>query len=256
MMCGYFQPALIFFILVSPAVAEDAIQCPPCSQEKLIRCLDPIGCQELVKEPGCGCCATCALPKGAPCGVYTARCGSGLRCFPSRETEKPLHTLMQGQGVCTNIAEIESIQESFQTAATDDHPNISFNPCSLTDKTCIQKQQAKINHHQMQSGSKFMKNINNPSITEFRMRPCQKELNRALDRLASYQTKTQEDFLSIPIPNCDRNGFFNPKQCHPALDGQRGKCWCVDWSTGARLHTPYDPILDPDCQVATKNIRI
>ncbi|XP_063315139.1 insulin-like growth factor-binding protein 4 [Pelobates fuscus] len=252
MMCGSCNPALILLILVSHGLAEDAIQCPPCSQEKLIRCLDPTGCQELVKEPGCGCCATCALPKGAPCGVYTARCGSGLRCFPSRGTEKPLQTLMQGQGVCT---EISVIQDSLQTTADDERLNYNFSPCGMTDKICLQKQQAKRIQYQMFNNAKFMKNTNsNQPFIEIRVGPCHKELNRALERLSSYQTKTQEDFLSIPIPNCERSGNFNPKQCHPALDGQRGKCWCVDWKTGIKLQTAYDPVQDPDCQLASKNV--
>lgn len=97
-------------------VSDEAIHCPPCSEEKLTRCKAPMGCEELVREPGCGCCATCALSKGTPCGVYTARCGSGLRCYPPRGVEKPLHTLMHGQGVCTELSEIESLQESLQPA--------------------------------------------------------------------------------------------------------------------------------------------
>lgn len=97
-----------------PSLGDEAIHCPPCSEEKLARCRPPVGCEELVREPGCGCCATCALGKGMPCGVYTPRCGSGLRCYPPRGVEKPLHTLMHGQGLCMELAEIEAIQESLQ----------------------------------------------------------------------------------------------------------------------------------------------
>lgn len=97
-----------------PSLGDEAIHCPPCNEEKLARCRPPVGCEELVREPGCGCCATCALGLGMPCGVYTPRCGSGLRCYPPRGTEKPLHTLMHGQGVCMELAEIEAIQASLQ----------------------------------------------------------------------------------------------------------------------------------------------
>lgn len=41
--------------------------------------------------------------------------------------------------------------------------------------------------------------------------PCRAELQRALDRLAS-NTRTHDDLFTIPIPNCDRNGDFHPKQ--------------------------------------------
>lgn len=107
--------ALLLLAQVGFSVSLEAIQCPPCSEEKLARCRTPSGCEELVQEPGCGCCATCALTKGMLCGVYTSRCGSGLRCYPPRGMEKPLHTLMHGQGVCMDLSEVEAIQESMQS---------------------------------------------------------------------------------------------------------------------------------------------
>nr|XP_016850069.1 PREDICTED: insulin-like growth factor-binding protein 4 [Anolis carolinensis] len=106
---------LLLLAQVGLSISLEAIQCPPCSEEKLARCRAPSGCEELVQEPGCGCCATCALAKGMLCGVYTPRCGSGLRCYPPRGMEKPLHTLMHGQGVCMELAEVEAIQESIQS---------------------------------------------------------------------------------------------------------------------------------------------
>ena len=117
-MCG----AAVLLLAAAAAAAaagpggggEEAIQCPPCSEERLARCKAPQGCTELVREPGCGCCATCALGRGTACGVYTARCGAGLRCYPPRGVPRPLHTLMHGQGVCTDLADVEAIQESLQ----------------------------------------------------------------------------------------------------------------------------------------------
>uniref|UniRef100_A0A674GQT2 Insulin like growth factor binding protein 4 n=1 Tax=Taeniopygia guttata TaxID=59729 RepID=A0A674GQT2_TAEGU len=128
-----------------PGSGEEAIQCPPCSEERLARCKAPQGCAELVREPGCGCCATCALPRGTACGVYTARCGAGLRCYPPRGEPRPLRTLMHGQGICTDLADVEAIQESLQPPEKEeiDHPNNSFSPCSIHDRKCLQKQQAK-----------------------------------------------------------------------------------------------------------------
>lgn len=51
---------------------------------------------------------------------------------------------------------------------------------------------------------------------------CQSELHRALERLAASQGRTHEDLFVIPIPNCDRNGNFHPKQVRPAPRGPRG----------------------------------
>ncbi|XP_050768036.1 insulin-like growth factor-binding protein 4 [Gymnogyps californianus] len=246
-------PVLLLLLLLLAAAAgpgggEEAIQCPPCSEERLARCKAPQGCAELVREPGCGCCATCALGRGTACGVYTARCGAGLRCYPPRGVPRPLHTLMHGQGVCTDLADVEAIQESLQPPEKEevDHPNNSFSPCSIHDRKCLQKQQAK----RVNNGNK-MRNSGSPYHRE-ETRPiaqgsCQSELHRALERLAASQTRTHEDLYVIPIPNCDRNGNFHPKQCHPALDGQRGKCWCVDRKTGVKLPGFLELKGDLDC---------
>ncbi|XP_059526938.1 insulin-like growth factor-binding protein 4 [Myotis daubentonii] len=241
--------ALLLAAWPGPSLGDEAIHCPTCSEEKLARCRPPVGCEELVREPGCGCCATCALGKGMPCGVYTPRCGSGLRCYPPRGVEKPLHTLMHGQGVCMEQAEIEAIQESLQPTDKDegDHPNNSFSPCSAHDRKCLQKHFAKIRDRNTNGGK--MKVIGAPR-EEARPMPqgaCQSELHRALERLAASQSRTHEDLYIIPIPNCDRNGNFHPKQCHPALDGQRGKCWCVDRKTGVKLPGGLEPKEELDC---------
>lgn len=127
-----------------------------------------------------------------------------------------------------------------------EHPNNSFSPCSIHDRKCLQKQQAK----RINNGNK-MRSSGSPHHRE-ESRPiaqgsCQSELHRALERLAASQTRTHEDLYVIPIPNCDRNGNFHPKQCHPALDGQRGKCWCVDRKTGVKLPGFLELKGDLDC---------
>ncbi|KAM8933844.1 insulin-like growth factor-binding protein 5 isoform 3-T3 [Pelodytes ibericus] len=78
------------------------VHCEPCDEKAVSMCPPaPVGC-ELVKEPGCGCCMTCALAEGQSCGVYTERCAGGLRCLPKQGEEKPLHALLHGRGVCLN----------------------------------------------------------------------------------------------------------------------------------------------------------
>lgn len=46
--------------------------------------------------------------------------------------------------------------------------------------------------------------------------------------------------LGAPSPNPS-------PQCHPALDGQRGKCWCVDRKTGVKLPGFLELKGDLDC---------
>lgn len=93
---------LVTFILGLSGCLGSYVPCEPCDQKALSMCPPvPVGCQ-LIKEPGCGCCLTCALSEGQACGVYTGTCTQGLRCLPRSGEEKPLHALLHGRGVCTN----------------------------------------------------------------------------------------------------------------------------------------------------------
>lgn len=100
------------------------VHCEPCDEKALSMCPpSPLGC-ELVKEPGCGCCMTCALAEGQTCGVYTERCALGLRCLPRQGEEKPLHALLHGRGVCLNeknYREQAKIGERAQCASDTAH---------------------------------------------------------------------------------------------------------------------------------------
>lgn len=87
------------------AGAGPVVRCEPCDARALAQCAPPpAGCAELVREPGCGCCLTCARREGQPCGVYTERCGSGLRCLPPPGEARPLQALLEGRGLCANAS--------------------------------------------------------------------------------------------------------------------------------------------------------
>ncbi|KFO18783.1 Insulin-like growth factor-binding protein 4, partial [Fukomys damarensis] len=135
-----------------------------------------------------------------------------------------------------------------------EHPNNSFSPCSAQDRRCMQKHLAKLRDRSSSGGR--MKVAGAPRED---VRPpqgsCQSELHRALERLAASQSRTHEDLFIIPIPNCDRNGNFHPKQCHPALDGQRGKCWCVDRKTGVKLPGALEAKGELDCHQLAGSFR-
>ncbi|KAL7977111.1 hypothetical protein Chor_009060 [Crotalus horridus] len=128
-------------------------------------------------------------------------------------------------------------------------PTNNFSPCNIHDRKCLQKQQARarerinIGVKMRNHGSLMLREDIRPMVQGL----CQSELQRALERLAASQTRTHEDLYLIPIPNCDQNGNFHPKQCHPALDGQRGKCWCVDRKTGVKLSGSLEVKEDLDC---------
>lgn len=79
------------------------IRCEPCDAGARTLCEPvPEDCVERVREPGCGCCVTCALAEGRACGVYTGRCGAGLVCRHRPGEPRPLHALLEGRGVCVN----------------------------------------------------------------------------------------------------------------------------------------------------------
>uniref|UniRef100_A0AAQ4R1P2 Insulin-like growth factor-binding protein 4 n=1 Tax=Gasterosteus aculeatus aculeatus TaxID=481459 RepID=A0AAQ4R1P2_GASAC len=193
--------------MVALCWSDQAIRCPLCSEERLASCRLPDGCEETVREAGCGCCPTCALPKGAHCGVYSPRCGTGFRCYPPRGVDRPLHSLMHGQGVCTDEREVEENSAmDRQDEIIPDHPNNSNIRCSPQDKRCIQKNLAR---HPPKSTNQRSNTAREE--TKAALAPCRAELQRALDRLAS-NSRTHDDLFTIPIPNCDKNGDFHLKQ--------------------------------------------
>lgn len=85
--------------------AGPVVRCEPCDPGALLLCKPlPKECAERVREPGCGCCMTCALGEGQACGVYTARCGSGLSCQQQPGESRPLQALLDGRGLCSSAA--------------------------------------------------------------------------------------------------------------------------------------------------------
>uniref|UniRef100_A0A8C2HHS5 Insulin-like growth factor binding protein 1a n=1 Tax=Cyprinus carpio TaxID=7962 RepID=A0A8C2HHS5_CYPCA len=114
----------------SPVVGQEPIRCVPCSPERLAECpAVHAGCEEVLKEPGCGCCLACALKRGDSCGIYTAPCGSGLRCLPKPGEARPLHALTRGQAVCTETPE----PDQNQSDNTPDHPESHNGPTAVNE---------------------------------------------------------------------------------------------------------------------------
>lgn len=97
-----------YFALPGFLLGDLAFRCPSCTAERLAACPKvTTTCAEIVREPGCGCCPLCARLEGELCGVYTPRCSSGLRCYPSLESELPLQQLIQGLGRCGQKVDLD-----------------------------------------------------------------------------------------------------------------------------------------------------
>lgn len=106
----YFPWGLLFVYSLLPGITlgDLIFRCSSCTAEHLAACPEVTGlCAEIVREPGCGCCPVCARMEGEPCGVYTPRCSSGLRCLPDAESEWPLQQLIQGLGRCGQILDMD-----------------------------------------------------------------------------------------------------------------------------------------------------
>ncbi|XP_072539897.1 insulin-like growth factor-binding protein 5a [Salminus brasiliensis] len=214
------------------------VPCEPCDQKALSMCPPlPLGCQ-VVREPGCGCCTTCALAEGHACGVYTGTCSRGLRCLPRAGEEKPLHALLHGKGVCTNekaykpahAARERESHEMVVSEMTDDllpHAKVPLYPrdhinnkkahAVQKDKKRIQSKLKTVGHTDY---STFSKDKHQSEIG-----PCRRKLDGIIQRM---KDAPRIMALSLYLPNCDRKGFFKRKQCKPSRGRKRGICWCVD----------------------------
>ncbi|KAM9500666.1 insulin-like growth factor-binding protein 1b isoform 2-T2 [Clarias gariepinus] len=261
-MSGLLLPSTLLLVLLllpapaeqSPVRALEPIRCAPCTAEKLSACpAAPSGCTELRKESGCGCCMTCALPEGAPCGVYTAPCGAALRCTPRPDDPHPLHSLTHGQAVCTgehpapgasplspaqSPLVAEKLMLNHNSLLTEEDPERGFSLFHLLgldrarDPDALEGIKAKVNAIRMKL---------------VQLGPCHTELHSALDTITASQQALGDKFTTFYLPNCDKHGFYKTKQCETSLVGQHARCWCVSAWNGKRLVGSSDVSEDDLC---------
>ncbi|KAE8278510.1 Insulin-like growth factor-binding protein 5 [Larimichthys crocea] len=232
-------PFLLLPLLSITGCGSSYVPCQPCDQKALSMCPPvPVGCQ-LVKEPGCGCCLTCALEEGQPCGVYTGPCTRGLRCLPKDGEEKPLHALLHGRGVCRN-EKLYKLQHPSKDRESHGDAVLPV-PESVPPQTKVpiygdhiskQKLQAMM---QAKHRIKQLARLGPTSNLDFSPQSLDKldpefgPCRRRLDNLIQSMKDTSRVLaLSLYIPNCDKKGFFKRKQCKPSRGRRRGICWCVD----------------------------
>lgn len=220
---------LLLLLLLPPPGFSSFVPCEPCDRKAESLCPPvPVGCQP-VKEPGCGCCLTCALEDGQPCGVYTGPCARGLRCLPRRGEEKPLHALLHGRGACRNEklykqlahATAKGVVEPLQTKVPlyGDH---------ISSRKALAMKQAKERKKQLARLGPAS-NLDFSPLSLDKLEPEFGPCRRRLDNLIQSMKDTSRVLaLSLYIPNCDKKGFFKRKQCKPSRGRKRGICWCVD----------------------------
>ncbi|KAH1176937.1 insulin-like growth factor-binding protein 1 [Mauremys mutica] len=248
-----------WLLLLGPRLASGAalqpLHCAPCTEEKLALCPPvPAACPERAHPPGCGCCQTCALQLGEACGVYTAGCGRGLSCQVRPGELRPLYALTRGQGACLPTADAEGMRmaEAAASLEPEDAPpestEIAQDQLFNYQLTFPTGQDKSVPWNAISA----YENMKAKRITELKkwkeQGPCQKDLYRALDKLAKAQQRTGENIYKFYLPNCNKNGFYHSKQCETSLAGEPAGCWCVYPRSGKRI--PGSPELkgDPECQ--------
>ncbi|XP_004469653.1 insulin-like growth factor-binding protein 5 [Dasypus novemcinctus] len=221
------------------------VQCEPCDEKALSMCPpSPVGC-ELVKEPGCGCCMTCALVEGQSCGVYTENCGRNLRCLPRQDDEQPLNAMLYGRAACTNEknytrqAKIDKDSQEHEEPTTSEVAEEAYSPKIFRPMHSriseLKAEAMKKDRRKQMSQAKFLSGAENtahPRVVvlpekrqESEQGPCRRHIETSLKEL---KASPRMVLRAVYLPNCDRKGFYKRKQCKPSRGRKRGKCWCVD----------------------------
>ncbi|XP_057685659.1 insulin-like growth factor-binding protein 2-A [Corythoichthys intestinalis] len=243
----------------SLTLAEMVFRCPACTAEHQALCpLLSEPCAEIVREPGCGCCPVCARQEGETCGVYTPRCAAGLRCYPTPDSDLPLEQLMLGQGLCRHTVDSDTTsqepreQTSGEAIELLSESGLSDVRIPNKDTTWIGPKENAVRQHRQDILTKMKSNkVEELKPTRPKQTPCQQELDQVLERISKMPFRDNrgplEDLYALHIPNCDRRGQYNLKQCKMSLYGQRGECWCVSPYTGRPI--PAAPTVrgNPNC---------
>ncbi|XP_047432653.1 insulin-like growth factor-binding protein 5a [Mugil cephalus] len=228
---------LLVPLLCMSGCGSSYVPCEPCDDKAMSMCPPvPLGCQ-LVKEPGCGCCLTCALEEGQSCGVYTGPCTRGLRCLPKDGEEKPLHALLHGRGECRNEKLYKRLHPSKGGLSHDGTMVRGVDPAQTKapiygDHISSLKAQAM---KQAKDRRKHLARLGPASNLDFspftldklepEFGPCRRKLD---DLIQKMKDSSRVLAVSLHLPNCDKKGFFKRKQCKPSRGRKRGMCWCVD----------------------------
>ncbi|XP_036396994.1 insulin-like growth factor-binding protein 2-A [Megalops cyprinoides] len=258
-MVSYLVCSLLLASIAFPGTSfgEVVFRCPSCTAERQAACPKLTEtCAEIVREPGCGCCPVCARQEGESCGVYTPRCSSGLRCYPKPDSDLPLEQLVQGLGRCGRKVDVE-LAGSPQPIG-----EVVPSEVSLTESPPLRKpskdgplmgaKETAMRQHRQEMKLKMKCNkADEAKSPRFTLSQCQQELDQVLERISKMPFSDNrgplEDLYALHIPNCDKRGQYNLKQCKMSVHGQRGECWCVNPHTGRQI--PASPTVrgDPNC---------
>lgn len=259
----YFTCGLLFTYIALPGIilGDLAFRCPSCTAERLAACPKVTAvCTEIVREPGCGCCPVCARLVGELCGVYTPRCSTGLRCYPSTEDELPLQQLIQGLGRCAQTVNLEVMATQDQQATNEVHgTEVPLVKRPVID-TWLWLKGTAMKQHQNEFKTKMKTDpVEDTRTQRVPQSACQQELDKVLEEISKMTAEDNrgplENLYELKFPNCDRHGLYNLKQCNMSTHGQRGECWCVNPLTGVQIPTTPKVRGDPNCNQFQEELR-
>uniref|UniRef100_A0A3Q3D0W0 Insulin-like growth factor-binding protein 1 n=1 Tax=Haplochromis burtoni TaxID=8153 RepID=A0A3Q3D0W0_HAPBU len=232
--------------LGSPVVGPEPIRCAPCTPEKMSQCpaVAP-GCAEVLREPGCGCCLACALKAGELCGIYTAPCGSGLRCVPRPGDPRPLHSLTRGQAVCTESPVPEPTPEPQTQDQEEPEPLEMDNAAIISDPGYSHYLPGHGRPYDPRAAADAQESMKAKLIAIrkklIEQGPCHLELQTALEKIAKSQQKLGDKLTRFYLPNCDKNGLYKPKQV--GTFSKMTVCVCVCERERERESSQYPAVI-------------
>ncbi|KAJ0011581.1 hypothetical protein NQD34_012556 [Periophthalmus magnuspinnatus] len=258
-LCALLLLSLLASFTRRSSAVGPVIRCEPCDAAARLLCKPlPKDCAERVREPGCGCCLTCALSFGQPCGVYSGKCGTGMSCQPQPGETKPLQALLEGRGICANATSkrisvrptapvnelpepVETQEEDrnttglgLQTTSSTHRPLAPMGPqlhpffSSAKSEMLRQEQHKRTQSFKLEVVTGLITDQQNFSLESKQppeYGPCRREIESILSSLKITDNLNPRGFR---IPNCDKKGFYKRKQCRPSKGRKRGLCWAVD----------------------------
>uniref|UniRef100_A0A8D0BX80 Insulin-like growth factor-binding protein 1 n=1 Tax=Salvator merianae TaxID=96440 RepID=A0A8D0BX80_SALMN len=244
---------LLLLLLCSGFISGAAlhpIRCSPCTEERLVLCPSvPASCPETARQPGCGCCHTCALQLGEPCGVYTARCGQGLSCRVHPEESRPLYALTHGQGTCLPTSDMTETAASLEPDGMPSEDTGMMPDQHLNFQLMLPADEDMAIPWNMMNNYESMKAKTLSELKKWKEQgPCKRELYRALEKIAKAQQRTGGEIYKFYLPNCNKNGLYHSKQCETSLSGNPARCWCVYPKNGMRIPGSSEVTGDPECE--------
>ncbi|XP_038653701.1 insulin-like growth factor-binding protein 3 isoform X2 [Scyliorhinus canicula] len=208
------------------ATLGPVVRCEPCDARALAQCKPLQGDCQPVRESGCGCCMTCALRQGQPCGVYTERCAAGFTCLPQTGESRPLQALLEGRGLCTNrTAKLRVLAAAGNANRSEEERNASNSGNEWSPNTHrMQESKTHQQHNKLlrkeASKKSQLYKINNEAAntetTNFSSEikhdteygPCRREIEDILNNLKAVSVLSPR---GVYIPNCDKKGFYKKK---------------------------------------------